>query len=181
MGAVFLKLLRSSQEAFKRVPALPARMALGGLLVGTIALAYPEVWGNGYVVTSGFIQHPVAAKLLLGIFLAKLLATVVTVGSGAVGGVYHADFISGREPGKPVRISLENAGLAPANLPVGIFALVGMGSMLFRHHPFAAAGDCHDFGNLAELFADAGVDAGCAVSTLVSQRLHPQFHLHRAI
>src|SRR5277367_3847722 len=43
LGAVFLKLLRVSQETFKRVPPLPLRMAVGGLLVGAIALAYPEV------------------------------------------------------------------------------------------------------------------------------------------
>ena len=32
------------------------RLALGGLLVGAIALIYPEVWGNGYVVTNDILK-----------------------------------------------------------------------------------------------------------------------------
>ena len=32
-------------------------MAVGGLLVGTIALAFPQVWGNGYTIASDMIQR----------------------------------------------------------------------------------------------------------------------------
>jgi CIC family chloride channel protein len=173
MGAVFLKLLRVSQEVFKRVPALPLRMAVGGLLVGTIALAYPEVWGNGYRVTSGFIQHPVAAELLLGIFLAKLLATAVTVGSGAVGGVITPTLFLGAGLGSLFGMSLEEMGLAPANLPIGIFALVGMGSIFSAttRSPLLAIVMILEISLNYSLMP--ALMLGCAVSTLVSQRLHP--------
>ena len=173
MGAVFLKLLRVSQEAFKRVPALPLRMAVGGLLVGTIALAYPEVWGNGYTVTNGFIQHPVAAKLLLGIFLAKLLATAVTVGSGAVGGVITPTLFLGAGLGSLLGMSLQGMGLAPENLPIGIFALVGMGSIFSAttRSPLLAIVMILEISLNYSLMP--ALMLGCAVSTLVSQRLHP--------
>lgn len=173
MGAVFLKLLRVSQEAFKRVPALPLRMAVGGLLVGTIALAYPEVWGNGYAVTNGFIQHPVAAKLLLGIFLAKLLATAVTVGSGAVGGVITPTLFLGAGLGSLFGMTLEEMGLAPANLPIGVFALVGMGSVFSAttRSPLLAIVMILEISLNYSLMP--ALMLGCAVSTLVSQRLHP--------
>ena len=173
MGAVFLKLLRVSQEAFKRVPFLPLRMAVGGLLVGTIALAYPEVWGNGYTVTNGFIQHPLAAKLLLGIFLAKLLATAVTVGSGAVGGVITPTLFLGAGLGSLFGMSLEEWGLAPANLPIGIFALVGMGSIFSAttRSPLLAIVMILEISLNYSLMP--ALMLGCAVSTLVSQRLHP--------
>jgi H+/Cl- antiporter ClcA/CBS domain-containing protein len=57
LAAAFLKLLNLSEELFKRLRA-PAyvRLALGGLLVGLIALGFPEVWGNGYVVTNRMLQ-----------------------------------------------------------------------------------------------------------------------------
>jgi CIC family chloride channel protein len=173
MGAVFLKLLRVSQEAFKRVPALPLRMAVGGLLVGTIALAYPEVWGNGYTVTNGFIQHPLAAKLLLGIFLAKLLATAVTVGSGAVGGVITPTLFLGAGLGSLFGMSLEEMGLAPEHLPIGIFALVGMGSVFSAttRSPLLAIVMILEISLNYSLMP--ALMLGCAVSTLVSQRLHP--------
>jgi CIC family chloride channel protein len=173
LGAVFLKLLRVSQETFKRVPALPLRMALGGLLVGTIALAYPEVWGNGYTVTSRMIQNPIAAKLLLGIFLAKLLATAVTVGSGAVGGVITPTLFLGASLGSLFGMSLEELGLAPAHLPIGIFALVGMGSIFSAttRSPLLAIVMILEISWNYSLMP--ALMLGCAVSTLVSQRLHP--------
>jgi CIC family chloride channel protein len=86
LGAGFLRLLQISKEMFQRIPLLYVRMAAGGLLVGVDHLRYPEVWGNGHEVTTQFIQHPISFDILLGIFLAKLVATVITVGSGAVGG-----------------------------------------------------------------------------------------------
>src|ERR1039458_10041802 len=95
LGAVFLKLLRRSEELFKRAGQLPVRMAVGGLLVGILALKFPEVWGNGYTIANGIIQRLDNAsfispgpseQVLVGVFLAKLLATVITVGSGAAGG-----------------------------------------------------------------------------------------------
>jgi CIC family chloride channel protein len=173
MGAVFLKLLRVSQEAFKRVPALPLRMAVGGLLVGAIALKYPEVWGNGYTVTNGFIQHPVAARLLLGIFLAKLLATAVTVGSGAVGGVITPTLFLGAGLGSLLGMSLEEMGLVPEHLPIGIFALVGMGSVFSAttRSPLLAIVMILEISLNYSLMP--ALMLGCAVSTLVSQRLHP--------
>jgi CIC family chloride channel protein len=173
MGAVFLKLLRVSQETFRRVPLLPARMAIGGVCVGALALGYPEVWGNGYVVTSGFIQHPVAIKLLLGIFLAKLLATAATVGSGAVGGVITPTLFLGAGLGSLLGMSLQQIGLAPANLPVGIFALVGMGSVFSAttRSPLLAIVMILEISLNYSLMP--ALMLGCAVSTLVSQRLHP--------
>jgi chloride channel protein, CIC family len=173
MGAVFLKLLRVSQEVFKRVPVLPLRMALGGLLVGTLALAYPEVWGNGYTVTSRMIQNPVAAKLLLGIFLAKLLATAVTIGSGAVGGAITPTLFLGASLGSLFGMSLEEAGLAPAHLPIGIFALVGMGSVFSAttRSPLLAIVMILEISLNYSLMP--ALMLGCAMSTLVSQRLHP--------
>src|SRR6185437_210635 len=47
VSAVFLKLLHGSEDLFAkmRVP-LYLRMAFGGVIVGVIALRFPEVWGN---------------------------------------------------------------------------------------------------------------------------------------
>ena len=173
VGAVFLKLLRVSQETFKQVPSLPLRMAVGGLLVGALALAYPEVWGNGYVATNRIIQQPIGAELLLGIFLAKLLATAFTVGSGAVGGVITPTLFLGAALGALLGISLENLGLAPEHLPIGIFALVGMGSVFSAttRSPLLAIIMIFEISLNYSLMP--ALMLGCAVSTLVSQRLHP--------
>jgi CIC family chloride channel protein len=175
MGAAFLKLLRFSQDTFKHLPSvpLPARMALGGAIVGAIAIIYPEVWGNGYVVTSGFIQHPVPARLLLGILVAKLVATAATVGSGAVGGVITPTLFLGACLGSLLGMTLQYLGMGPAHLPVGVFALVGMGCVFSAttRSPLLAIVMIFEISLNYSLMP--ALMLGCAVSTLVSQRLHP--------
>jgi H+/Cl- antiporter ClcA len=65
MGAAFLKLLNRSEQLFKRL-TLPiyVRLALGGLIVGLIALQFPGVWGNGYVITNRLLQGEYGASVL---------------------------------------------------------------------------------------------------------------------
>lgn len=175
VGAAFLKLLRFSQESFKRLPGvpLPWRMALGGLMVGAIALKYPQVWGNGYAITSRFIQKPMPGDELFGIFIAKLIATVATVGSGAVGGVITPTLFLGASIGSLLGITLQNAGLAPQQVPIGVFALVGMGSVFSAttRSPLLAIVMVFEISLNYSLMP--ALMLGCAISTLVSQRLHP--------
>jgi len=175
LGAAFLKLLRWSEEFFKRVPTIYLRMALGGLIVGVIALVYPQVWGNGYVITNEILTDSSRMTLtfLLGIFLAKLIATVVTVGSGAVGGVFTPTLFLGAGLGSILGAALEKIGWAPANLPIGIFALVGMGSVLSAttRSPLLAIIMIFEISLNYSLMPPLML--GCAVSTLIARRLHP--------
>jgi CIC family chloride channel protein len=172
LGAGFLKLLETSKAIFRRIPVLYDRMAVGGLLVGTIALAYPEVWGNGHEVTTQIIQHPMGLEVLLGIFLGKLAATVITVGSGAVGGVITPTLFLGAGLGSLMGMTLQHFGWAPANLPTGIFALAGMGSVFAAttRSPLLAIVMVLEISQNYSLMP--ALMLGCAVSTLVSRRLH---------
>jgi H+/Cl- antiporter ClcA len=64
-GAAFLKLLNASENAFKKLRApIYARLGLGGLIVGIIALQFPGVWGNGYVVTNRILHGDYGSPLL---------------------------------------------------------------------------------------------------------------------
>ncbi|MGA2174077.1 MAG: ClcB-like voltage-gated chloride channel protein [Verrucomicrobiota bacterium] len=173
LGAMFLKLLQVSKEFFQRVPLLYTRMTVGGLLVGGIALAFPEVWGNGYEVTNQIIREPMKFDQLLGISLAKLVATAITVGSGAVGGVITPTLFLGAGLGSLLGIALQHGGLAPAHLPIGIFALAGMGSVFAAttRSPLLAIVMVLEISLNYSLMP--ALMLGCAVSTLVSRRLHP--------
>src|SRR6185295_6764618 len=66
---------------------------------------------------------------LAGLFVAKLIATLVTVGSGAVGGVFTPTLFLGAGLGATFALALQQLGGAEG-LPVATFAIVGMGSML---------------------------------------------------
>ena len=130
LGAIFLKMIRQVRARFDAV-ALPVyvKMAFAGLVVGLIAIEFPGVWGNGYVMTNRILHNEVPLVVLGGLFLAKLLATVFTVGSGTVGGVFTPTLFLGASLGGLFGVVLHNLGVA-TELPTSSFALVGMGSVL---------------------------------------------------
>lgn len=184
-AAGFLKLLNGTEAAFKRLQVpIYVRLALGGLIVGIIALKFPEVWGNGYVITNRILHGDYAAArltdsatvdalwLVVGLFLAKLLATLATVGSGAVGGVFTPTLFFGAGLGAISGLALQRFHLAE-ELPVATFAIVGMGSMLSAttQSPLLA------MIMVLEISLDYSLMPplmlGCVVSMLVARRLHP--------
>ncbi len=130
LGVLFMKMLRRSEEKFSSISIpLYARLALGGAFVGFIAIGYPQVWGNGYSAANDILHDNFELKLLFGIILAKLLATVISIGSGAVGGVFTPTLFLGAGLGAVFGKILHLAHFGE-QLPIGVFALVGMGSML---------------------------------------------------
>jgi chloride channel protein, CIC family len=130
VGALFLKMIRQVKSNFDRVNwPIYVKMAFAGLLVGLIAIEYSGVWGNGYVVTDRILHSQLALATLLGLFLAKLLATVLTVGSGTVGGVFTPTLFLGASLGGMFGSVLHHFELA-TKLPTSAFALVGMASVL---------------------------------------------------
>jgi CIC family chloride channel protein len=129
-GALFLKMIRQITGRFNAMPVpLYVKMTLAGLAVGLLAIEFPGVWGNGYVVTNRILHNELPLLVLGGIFCAKLLATVVTVSSGAVGGVFTPTLFLGASLGGLFGAVLHRLDLA-MELPVSAFALVGMASVL---------------------------------------------------
>lgn len=134
-AALFMKLLRISREQFEKV-RLPIylKLAIAGLVVGSMAMQLPGVCGNGYYVTNSILQggmenSPDAVQQLTGLFLFKLLATAVAVGVGTVGGVFTPTLFLGAAAGAIFGVGLHQINCA-LSVPAGAFALVGMGATL---------------------------------------------------
>lgn len=133
-GALFLKMIRQVSHRIEKFSwPIYMKMAMAGLVVGLIAIEFPGVWGNGYVSTNRILHNQFAPEfpmlLLAGLFLGKLLATVVTVSSGTVGGVFTPTLFLGASLGGIFASVLHWLELA-TKLPTSSFALVGMGSVL---------------------------------------------------
>lgn len=175
LGALFLRLLRECEQCVRalRQPVYVMLFA-AGLGVGALSLAVPEVWGNGYAVTSHILESPprYGPLLLAGLLSAKLVATVFTVGVGTVGGVMTPTLFLGAALGCLTGSLLHLAGLAQP-LPLAAFALAGMGSVLAAttHAPLLAMILVFEISLNASLMP--AVMLACAVATLVSRRLHP--------
>ena len=84
----YLALLERARVTFRqqRWP-LPVMLALGGLIVGVISVAVPQVWGNGYSVVNDMLNDKLTLNLLALVLVAKLVSTAASVGSGANGGI----------------------------------------------------------------------------------------------
>ena len=172
VGAGFLKLLNQTEALFKRIRApIYVRLLVGGLAVGLIALEFPGVCGNGYVITNRILQGEYAG--LLGLFLAKLLATLVTVGSGAVGGVFTPTIFLGAALGALSGLGLRDLHAA-RDLPILTFAIVGMGSMLSATTRSPLLAMIMVFELSLDYSLIPPLMLGCVVSTLVARRLHPE-------
>ncbi len=137
----FLRGLRASERLFAatHLPP-PARLALGGLIVGALAVWYPQVCGNGYSVINQLLH---AENLLwptvLAVLVFKLLATAATFGSGAVGGVFTPTLFAGASLGYLYGVVVRIVW--PGSPPVAeVFILVGMGAFLAgtTHAPIMA-------------------------------------------
>ncbi|HZR20369.1 MAG TPA: ClcB-like voltage-gated chloride channel protein [Verrucomicrobiae bacterium] len=175
VGAAFLKLLTYSEELFKKLQVpIYIRLALGGLVVGVIALRFPEVWGNGYVVTNRILLGVYPQLLVLcALFLAKFLATLATVGSGAVGGVFTPTLFFGAAVGAIFGLGLRELHLAE-ELPIAAFAVVGMGSMLAATLRSPLLAMIMVFEISLDYSLMPPLMLACVVSILVAGKLHPE-------
>ena len=75
------------------------KMFVGGLIVGALAVFYPEVCGNGYSVVNGILGGQWLWQTVALILIFKVLATAATFGSGAVGGVFTPTLFVGASLG----------------------------------------------------------------------------------
>ncbi|MFZ0284239.1 MAG: chloride channel protein [Terriglobales bacterium] len=116
----------------------PLVPAAGGLIVGGIALFYPQVLGTGYAVIAEILGHPQPLHLLVGVGLAKLAAFAVALGSGASGGTFAPALMIGGSLGAAygqlVHLLLPNAS------GVGLYGMVATAALfgsVYRATPSA--------------------------------------------
>ncbi|MFO1059098.1 MAG: chloride channel protein [Dongiaceae bacterium] len=117
------------ESGFRRL-GLPLwlRPAVGGLLLGGIALFYPQVLGGGHGAILTNLDSGFGLPLLLGLIVAKTLASAVSVGCGFRGGLFSSSLFLGSLFGSAAGALA--AMLWPA-LAVShyAFTLVGMGAV----------------------------------------------------
>jgi CIC family chloride channel protein len=135
VGLGFVRVLYAGEDIADRLwQGRPdgLRPAVGGVLLGLLLLAVPEMYGVGYPVLELGIAGHYAIIALLGLLIAKILATSLTMSIGGSGGVFAPSLFMGAMLGSAY------GGVAHDLLPglavaAGAYGLVGMGAV------FAAA------------------------------------------
>lgn len=104
------------------------RPAVGGLLLGGVLLALPQMYGVGYPVLSNAVEGRYAIGFVLVLLVGKVLATSLTIGIGGSGGVFAPSLFLGAMTGTAFGIAAHQ--LVPGSAgQVGAYGLVGMGAV----------------------------------------------------
>ncbi len=128
-SVLFMRLLRIvSSNANTYIRRAWVRAAAGGILVGCIGLALPNVLGEGYEPIRRVIEGEYASGILLaGVsVLAKILSTSLTIGSGGSGGVFAPCLVIGSFTGLFFQRGMHFAFPQVTWAGEGYFGLLGM-------------------------------------------------------
>ena len=96
-GALYVKVFYGLRDRFfKKLPVKNfLKPAIGGLMLGIMAMFFPQVLGMGY----GWIQLAIYGQLTIGLMIilvfAKIFATSFTISSGGSGGVFAPSLFIG--------------------------------------------------------------------------------------
>jgi CIC family chloride channel protein len=130
LAPVYLRFLRSIERLGSKLSVgPPVKLALGGAIVGLLAMISPDVCGNGQGLLNTLFRQNWFSDEILAILLLKVVATAATFGSGAVGGVFTPTLFIGAGLGMLYGRSL--LLLFPSlHLDPGMYGIVGMGSFI---------------------------------------------------
>jgi len=122
-GVAFCEMLLSKTRFWP-----PLRPALGGLVVGLLALKTPEVMssGHGALHLTGIVSMPLAFGAT--VFALKTIASVASLGTGFRGGLFFATLFLGAIGGRLFAAAVDTVwpGL---DLNPNVYAIVGMSAL----------------------------------------------------
>ncbi len=134
VGLGFVRVLYAGEDVADRLWRGPdsLRPAAGGILLGLLLLAVPQMYGVGYPVLEHAVAGHYVIAVLVGLLAAKVLATSLTMWIGGSGGVFAPSLFMGAMLGSAYGAIAHDA-LPHLAAAAGAYGLVGMGAV------FAAA------------------------------------------
>ncbi len=128
-GILIMRGVTLTESLFNRsrVP-LWLRPAIGGLVVGVLALMSPQVLSSGHAALQVSLDAPYSLSHIAVLILLKAVASAVSLGSGFRGGLFFASLFLGALLGKLFAAALAALTMVPA-IPTVVCALVGMSAL----------------------------------------------------
>ena len=105
-----------------------ARPAMGGVLLGLLLLALPQMYGVGYPVMDSVIAGHVVLGLVLLFLVGKIVAASLTLSIGGSGGVFAPSLFIGAMAGMAFGVGAHDV-FGPAVGPPALYAVVAMGGV----------------------------------------------------
>jgi CIC family chloride channel protein len=105
-----------------------ARPAIGGVVLGALLLALPQMYGVGYPVMDKVVAGHVVLWLIVILMLGKMLAASLTLSIGGSGGVFAPSLFTGAMAGMAFGIGANHLFGSSVG-PPAMYAVVAMGGV----------------------------------------------------
>ncbi|PRZ44344.1 CIC family chloride channel protein [Antricoccus suffuscus] len=173
IGLAFSKMLYGIEDVCDRLwrnrPEW-ARPAVGGVVLGLLLLALPQLYGVGYPVMYRATAGDYTLWFLIVLTFGKMVATGLTIGIGGSGGVFGPSLIIGATSGMAFGEIVDHVFGTSAGQPA-LYAIVGMGAVFAA----AARGPLTALASVVETTGDftltLPVMLAVAISTTISRVL----------
>ncbi len=131
IARLYIVTLYWSEDYFeKKINIHPVlKPAIGGLLIGCLAIFLPQIMGNGYEAMDMALNGQMVWHITFILIFMKIIATSITLGSGGSGGVFAPALFIGAMLGGTFG-SLVHYIFPDITATNGAYALVGMGSVI---------------------------------------------------
>ncbi|GMT43009.1 MAG: chloride channel protein [bacterium] len=130
LAALFYRVYFIVCDRVKKLKVHPILLpALGGMVVGIIAILFPDILGNGYGSMDKVLTGKMAWSLALALIFIKIIATSITIGSKGSGGKFAPALFIGSMAGGVFGAGV-NFFFPDITGPPGGYALVGMGAVM---------------------------------------------------
>jgi CIC family chloride channel protein len=124
-GHFFISMFNRWKTVFPSQWPLWFRVTLGGAMVGAIGIWFPQVLSSGYSTIRQGVSGEIGFELFVILLLLKMLATSITFGSGAVGGLFAPTLVIGALFGGAFGYGVHS--IMPAAIPQpALLVLLGM-------------------------------------------------------
>jgi CIC family chloride channel protein len=146
------------------------KAVLGGLLIGTMGLVFPQVLGVGYGAIDLALMIKLSWWFMALLVLFKILATSITIGSGGSGGIFAPSLFMGAMAGGAFGAVVHHFFPSVAASP-GAYAVVGMGAVVAAttHGPLQAIMIIYEMTGNYKIILPLMVT--CIISCLIARRL----------
>ena len=129
VAVVFQLTILSTDWAARNVNIpLVMRPVIGGLMVGIIAIWFPEVLGVGYDTTDAALKDQLTIGMMLLLIGLKTVATAITLSSRFGGGVFSPALYLGAMTGGAFGL-IAAAAVPEVGSSEGLYAILGMGAV----------------------------------------------------
>ena len=129
VAIIFMRTAMKTEDVMSKVPGPQwINPAIGGFLIGLIALVFPHVLGVGYDATDLALNIQLPLYLMVSLIFMKILATSICIGSGFGGGVFTPSLMIGAMLGGSYGMVV--TGIFPElSSGPGAYTIIGMGAV----------------------------------------------------